>query len=113
MTRAKWLDRLFTLWATIGFIWVVASLVCVRECPNFHPMLLTFRFVHPTASEQALYEEVDRWVARLTFLRDGSLVYGLLGMLIFFRRGCSVFVIAAVVVVVCQFALMELTWVAP
>ena len=113
MTRTEWVKHFFKLWATIGFFWVVASIVCVSMSPKVSPLDLTFRFIQPSRHEQAVYEEVDRWVARLTFLRDGSLIYGLLGVLIFFRRGCLVFMIAAAVIVACQFALMELTWVAP
>jgi hypothetical protein len=61
--------------------------------------------------KQALNDEVDRWETRLTFLRNGSLAYGLFGVVLFFRRGCIVFVIAAVVIVLIQFALWELIWV--
>jgi hypothetical protein len=111
MAESKWVSRLFNFWAIIGCFWVVASFVCVFKCPDFPRARLTFRFAHPTAEEQALGDEVDRWVARLTSLRDGSLAYGLLGAVLFFRRGCAVFVIAATVVVVCQLALMELTWI--
>jgi hypothetical protein len=105
--------RLFKLWATIGFVWVMASFICVLKCPDFNPIRRTFRFVAPTAKDQALYEEVDRWETRLTFLRDGALVHGVLGVVLFFRRGRIVFVIAAAVVLLCEFALLELTWVAP
>jgi hypothetical protein len=109
MARRAPMDRLLILWATIGSIGVATAIYCNYKCADLNPAERSFRDLDP--EEQAQRDEDHRWVARLDVLANGSLVYGFLGVLVFYRRGCVVFVIAAGVVVICEFALMDATWV--
>ena len=65
-----------------------------------------------TAEKAAQYEAYDRLVDRLQLLANGSLVFGFVGLLLFFRRrGCLVLVVAAGIILLCQLALLDATWV--
>jgi hypothetical protein len=100
-------ERLFRLWVFVGFLLVEMSILGCYKCPPRPGGYPTFRFV----GAEAEYEAYDRGVAVLTFLAQGALAYGLLGVLVFFRRGCGVFFLAGVVVAICGYALLDATWV--
>jgi hypothetical protein len=112
--RVFW-NRLFSLWIVVGFLFVVMSVVGGYKCPSITPAERTFQIIEKDpklrSEKQAQYDEYDRWVAWLTFLAHGTLVYGSLGVLSFFRRGCVVFIIVVSVVVICEFVLLDATWV--
>lgn len=108
--RTLW-DRLFVLWVTVGLFEVALAMICVYRCPSLHHSERTFRYVGTDPETQARYDQYDRWEARLAVLANGSLVHGLLGVLVFFKRGCVVFVIALCAVAVCGFVWLDATWV--
>jgi hypothetical protein len=100
-------DRLFILWLGVGFLLVTLSTVGGYTCPARPGGYPTFL----TVGKEAEYEAYDGRVALLTVLAQGALANGLLGTLGFFRRGCVVFLIAGVVIVICGFVLLDATWV--
>jgi hypothetical protein len=110
--RALW-DRLFALWIAIGLLWIALAVWCSYQCPELAPIERTFRLVTPDLETQARYDGYDRWVSRLSILARGALAYGLIGGLLFFRRGCVVFVLAAGVVVVSGCVWVDATWLPP
>ena len=109
-SRVLW-NRLFALWTACGLLGAALAVFCSFKCPVLKPGERTFRFLNDDSLEQqARYDSYDRWEERLAVLARGSLVYGTLGVLVFFSRGCGVLV-AAGVIVVCEFAWFDATWV--
>jgi hypothetical protein len=113
-SRVLW-NRLFILWVVVGFLWIVMALCARYKCPSLAPADRGFIRIDPDpkvwAERLEQNEAYHRWAARLEGLAKGALVYGLVGVLGFFRRGCIVFIIAGMVVVVCECALWDATWV--
>ena len=117
MIEAKWMTRLFGRWVRVfRHFWVAVTFVCYFKCPSLS-VEQYIRFGHPdptvAAKKEAQYEAYDRWAPRLIVLANGSLGVALLGVVLFFRRGCIVFTLAAGIVLMCQMALVDKTWIAP
>src|SRR5262249_29559311 len=109
MAKRTLRDRLFILWATLGLLGAAMAIYCNYKCPAFHHSERSFW--SPDSEKQAKLDEIERWVSRLEFLANASLVYGAFGVAVFFRHGCVVFVIAAAVVVICEFACLDVTYI--
>jgi hypothetical protein len=61
-------------------------------------MPASFRFVNPTPEQRAREEEADRLLAIEKALGIGAVVYGLGGIVLFRRRGCSVVFVAGSII---------------
>ena len=108
MERTQWSEWLFAVWVGVCLCWAGTACIISRTCPPFRHEDRTFIPLGATAEDdakiQAWHNKIDWYESRLTFLAHGSLVLALLGVLAFFRRGCAVFLLAAVLVFVCYVA---------
>jgi hypothetical protein len=115
-SSAKSLDRviwkwLFADWVVMGSLLVAMSVVCRYQCPDLPSPERRGVFKITDPKKLALIEEYERCVGRLIVLARGALIYGLLGVIVFFRRGCIVFIVAGSVLLACGFAWVDATWV--
>jgi hypothetical protein len=99
--------RLFSLWVVVGFVLIVMAIVGDYKCPPRPPGYPTFLFV----GKEWQYLAYDKWVARFECLAGGALLWSVVGVVGFFRRGCVVWLIAGVVFAVCGWILHTATWV--
>jgi hypothetical protein len=84
--------RLFRYWIAAGFLLVV--MIVLGHCaspprPDGYP---TFIFV----GQEREHETYVRWVPGLTFLAECAMAHSLIGVFVFYRRGCVVFLLAGV-----------------
>lgn len=107
-TRWKWL---FLVWVGAGVLLMSLSSFARWMCPSLPAAYLTFQFVAVDPSERsAEREQIDDfvgWVAVLRKLEDGAYAYALVGLLVFYRRGCVVLLIAGFVAVWCWWNVTE------
>lgn len=108
MARRALGDRVFILWVAVGALGAAMAVLCSYKCPSLDVGERTFHAVGVGVAPEK-QSEYDRWAARLAVLANGSLVYGFLGVVAFFRRGCVVFIAAAGFVVICELARLVAT----
>jgi hypothetical protein len=102
-------NRLFILWVGVGLLLVTSAVVGEYKCPRRPGGYPTFRFVG--AEWEAKVEAYETWVWVLHCLVSASLFYGILGVGLFFRRGCVVMFLAGVVFAICVWCLFAATYV--
>jgi hypothetical protein len=89
---------LFPLWIAGGVALVLTSWHYGDELWSKYHVETVFRFSNPTPEQRAREVEADRLSAILKDLEIGAVVYGLGGIVVFRRRGCSVVFVAGSII---------------
>ena len=88
----------FWLWVAGGIVWVAVSGHYSTELWSKHHLALVYGFVDTTPEGQARAQAAARLWTIVRYLAIGSVGYGLVGVVLFFRRGYAVFGVAGAVI---------------
>jgi hypothetical protein len=104
MEKARWSELLFAIWVTLSICWSGTACVISIMCPPFAQGERAFKYVGKlpeNAEKEAKLDKIEWCEKWLGFLALGSIAIALLGVVVFFRRGCAVFALAAAIVFAC------------
>ncbi|VTR93024.1 unnamed protein product [Gemmata massiliana] len=104
-TREQLARFAFGTWVVGGIIWVLVT-GYVTDVLWGYGAEVTFQYVHPTPEQAARYTEISRCEELRDFLCIGSIGYAILGAVLFRRRGCVAFGLAAAIVALSWLAVM-------